>query len=625
MDVIYNTLAFLLFVTTACLCDAKANEFQLTILHTSTVTSAFEQFNSEGAKCSEQEAANGKCLGGVARRGTAIKDVRKERHSDLNVLLLDGGDQFVGEWYNYYEGNATAHFMNALEYDAMAIGNLEFTHGPDGLASFLKQARFNAVCSNLDVSEEPVLQGLFHKSVIKTIGGERIGIVGYTTQKTNEISQVRNANFTDAVQSVQEEVNVLRSQGINKIIVLGHTYGWIEDGNEALEIALHVPEVDIIVLGGANLFQCNDCSHVEEDMIEGFKEDPTYPMEIMPKHDSTERVLLVNGYLFGRYLGRLNVNFIDGKLTQWNGDPIRLDNTIKEDPSLLAEINAYADEIENAGNRLLGNTVVMLQGGPEWDQACRRRECNMGNLVADTMLWEYRKSLGIRKWSDVSMAVINAGAIRASIDKGEIRVRDVHEVLPFGNTFDAVEIKGKYIREMLEHSAAGYEDYSGRFLQVSGMRVTYNMTRDPYKNRVVKVMLKCIDCTTTAYQPLEDERVYKMAVSSFMRGGGDGYGMIKDNSFDYKIGDSGEYVMADYIRLETTISIGLEGRIRLGPDERKHSPKMVAFYVVIAVACFFILSCIVFTLIYRKRRQMKNAGSSSYLNLQQQQNIQTLK
>ena len=47
-------------------------------------------------------------------------------------------------------------------------------------------------------------------------------------------------------------------------------------------------------------------------------------------------------------------------------------------------------------------------------------------------------------------------------------MRDLVDVMPFSNTVDAVEIKGKYIREMLEFSVAGYEKYSGSFLQVAG-------------------------------------------------------------------------------------------------------------------------------------------------------------
>ncbi len=91
--------------------------FPLTILHTNDVHARVEQTNKYGAKCSDKDAASGKCYGGVARRKTAIDKIRKE---DKNVILLDGGDQFQGTlWFNVYKGNEARMFMNELNYTAM--------------------------------------------------------------------------------------------------------------------------------------------------------------------------------------------------------------------------------------------------------------------------------------------------------------------------------------------------------------------------------------------------------------------------------------------------------------------------------------------------------------------------
>ncbi len=62
--------------------------------------------------------------------------------------------------------------------------------GPRNLASFLHDAHFDAVSTNLNVSNEPVLQGLIHKSVVKSFNGELVGIVGYTFQRANETALV---------------------------------------------------------------------------------------------------------------------------------------------------------------------------------------------------------------------------------------------------------------------------------------------------------------------------------------------------------------------------------------------------------------------------------------------------
>lgn len=68
------------------------------------------------------------------------------------------------------------------------------------------------------------------------------------------------------------------------------------------------------------------------------------------------------------------------------------------------------------------------------------------------------------------------------------------------------------------------------------MEVTYDFTRDPYDNRVSAVTVRCTECNIPRMVPLEDDNIYKMVVTSFIGGGGDGYGMIKDNAMNYQSG-----------------------------------------------------------------------------------------
>ncbi len=91
--------------------------FDLTILHTNDVHGRLSQFDSATVRCSESSANAGECFGGVARIQTVAEHIRAERE---NVLLIDGGDQFQGtSWFQHYEGDAAAYFMNKLRYDAM--------------------------------------------------------------------------------------------------------------------------------------------------------------------------------------------------------------------------------------------------------------------------------------------------------------------------------------------------------------------------------------------------------------------------------------------------------------------------------------------------------------------------
>ena len=65
---------------------------------------------------------------------------------------------------------------------------------------------------------------------------------------------IGNSYFEDAVAAVQSEVDYLTSLEVNKIIILAHSWGYLEEV-EAYEITKSVPGVDILVMGGLNLLQ----------------------------------------------------------------------------------------------------------------------------------------------------------------------------------------------------------------------------------------------------------------------------------------------------------------------------------------------------------------------------------
>jgi 5'-nucleotidase len=99
-----------------------SNNFTLTVLHTNDVHARFDESTASGAVC--RNSTIFKCYGGVARRMTAVRQMR-QLHGP-NILLLDAGDQFQGTlWFYKHRGMAAAHFMNQLKYDAMVRTLLE--------------------------------------------------------------------------------------------------------------------------------------------------------------------------------------------------------------------------------------------------------------------------------------------------------------------------------------------------------------------------------------------------------------------------------------------------------------------------------------------------------------------
>ena len=98
-------------------------------------------------------------------------------------------------------------------------------------------------------------------------------------------------------------------------------------------------------------------------------------------------------------------------------------------------------------------------------------------------------------------------------------------VLPFESSFDSFSLKGEFICATFEHSASDLEAKNGRFLQVSGIQVTYNMDAE-VGSRVCGV---CVLREYEVYEVLDDEASYSMVVAKYPADGGDGYSTIANN------------------------------------------------------------------------------------------------
>ena len=231
--------AFLLAANTS----ALAGTLDLTILHTNDEHGRLAATPSFGSICTPEHKAENKCRGGAARLAGAISAVRT---AGGNVLLLDAGDQFQGTlFYTHYKGQAAAQVMNRLGYDAMAVGNHEFDDGPVVLARFAKRIKFPLLSSNTDISADTHLAGLVAPWAVIERGGERVGVIGLTTEETPNISSPGpDIRFSKVARALKDVVASIEKMGINKIIALGHV-GYGRD----MEMARTINGIDIIVGG----------------------------------------------------------------------------------------------------------------------------------------------------------------------------------------------------------------------------------------------------------------------------------------------------------------------------------------------------------------------------------------
>jgi 2',3'-cyclic-nucleotide 2'-phosphodiesterase (5'-nucleotidase family) len=191
----------------------------------------------------------------------------------------------------------------------------------------------------------------------------------------------------------------------------------------------------------------------------------------------------------------------------------------------------------------------------------------------------------VEAFTDTTIAFINDGGVRADIEKGEITGEDIFFVLPFSNIVDKVTIKGEDIKQLLEDYASQLcptaDCYAPTFLQMSGLRVVYDVFEDNMGNRVSTMQVKCSN--GEEWCDMEMSEVYAVALPSFLANGGawrvyDFSGVI----IEHTAGTQTDYeVFEQYVVANTPINVVIEGRITInyGVDDNsaRQLPVQVMF------------------------------------------------
>ncbi|XP_015191733.1 PREDICTED: apyrase-like [Polistes dominula] len=507
--------------------------FELSIIHLNDFHARFQQTNPDSSICHRGQEND--CVGGIARVYTAVNQLKKERP---NAIFLNAGDHYQGTlWYNVHRWNVTATFMNMLPHDALTLGNHDFDDKIAGVVPFLKAMKAPVIVTNIDDSEEPSIQGLYKNSTIIERGGKKIGIIGVILSTTNTISRTEKLRFLDEVDSVNEEAQKLKNQGVDIIIALTHC-----GLNIDRIMAANCPLLDVIVGGHSHTFLYSG----KPPFIDLPEDD--YP--VIVKQENTNRtVLIVQAGAFTKYLGNLTVWFDEqGEVADWEGNPILLDYTIEEDPDILKALVPWQKDVDAMAWKQVGKTKVFL------DSKCKGKQCNLGNFITDAMVDAFVDMAENKTyWTYAAISCTNTGGIRASITDYTVDITygDLMMVQPFENTWDTVEITGSSIKYLLENE---------RIMLWSGLKVIYNMTKNA-PNRLVDVKIRCRACEVPRYEDLADDEWYRIVVPSFLYNGGDNIKIFKEMGRNHKVGSYDIDLFEKYVQKMSPIIAETDNRV----------------------------------------------------------------
>jgi len=461
-------------------------------------------------------------MGGISRIATVFKQLKIENPSTVTVST---GDDLMNRFFHIFKGKAILSLMSDAGYDLYAFGNHEFDKGSEVLAQALESTSFQTICSDLDVSNS-TLKGKCQPYIIKDLDGVKVGFFSLMTENLALVTRERNVTvISDNVTTAKKMVAFLTEKGANVIVALSHI-GYKED----VKLAKQVKGIDLIFGGHSH--------------------------DYVKKIGHANKTAIVNGGEKGSQIVKVdipvtkNLKVLHKEVTMTK---IPIPASIVVDKDIEAKVIGYVDQFPDS--IILGRTET------EWNMSkdeLRKSESTVADMINDLM----------RKQFKVEIVLNNAGAFRGQkvYKVGPITDTMLKEIDEFGNYAYILRLKGTYLKEVLERSAATYDD--GGFLQISGLKYRITLPRQSQvieDRKIIKKGERVDDIKILIdgkWQPLDLNREYIILSNSFIvNEEGDGYFWFNKYGTDLKNTYSTFYtIMVDFLSKKKVLNPGEKDR-----------------------------------------------------------------
>jgi 2',3'-cyclic-nucleotide 2'-phosphodiesterase (5'-nucleotidase family) len=475
-----------------------------------------------------------------------------------NTLILAGGDNYIPGPFaaagtdaavaaTHTRGNnpfaADIEIHNRIGVEASTVGNHEFDFGTNAFSDAINDTNFPYLSSNLDFSGDSGISARYQETVgtggleeaasvtkkvvpscVVTKGGQKIGLVGVTTQIIEGISStggvevkgfagdgLETNNMALLASQVQPVINDLLSQGVNKIVLMAH----LQQITFEQQLAPLLTGVDIVLAAGSNtrLGDSNDVAVAFTGHAADFAGN--YPIYTAGA-DGFPTVIVNTDNEF-TYLGRLVADFdangvlivpnltaniaVNGAYAAttanaaaaWGVAEVDLLTSAAFAPgSKGARVKQITDAVQGVitvkDSDIHGYTDVYLEGERAF---VRREETNLGDITADANIGALRSIIG---GTAPIVSLKNGGGIRAAIGSvavgsgeklpplanpavgkpaGGVSQLDIENSLRFNNRLIAFDTTPTGLKNILEHGVALWPN-EGRFPQIGGVAFAWN-------------------------------------------------------------------------------------------------------------------------------------------------------
>ncbi|MBX3593155.1 bifunctional metallophosphatase/5'-nucleotidase [Sphingomonas sp.] len=474
--------------------------------------------------------------GGAAYFATVVK--RLKAQAKYSVVVAAGDLTSASPLpSSLFLDEPTVTAMNMIGLEITSTGNHEFDRGTAELLR-LQKGGCEKLTNRQPCQLEPFkgaaytyLSGntvradgssLLPGTTIKRFGTGKnaitIGFIGLTTRMTAtyvDPAGIKGYSFADEAETANRLVPALKAQGADAIVVLVHEGGYPARTDQPEKCdGLSGPIVDIV----------NRLDPAIDLVVSGHTHR-AYVCE-MPKGDAARPVLLTSAGNYGPFLTDITLTFdpVTKKLmaksarqvvVQGDGNlsaagpikPVAAFPTVPADPAVAALVARYVKAAGPMANKVVGRASAAI----DRDEDSEIRESPLGLLVADAQLAATRKD-------GAQLSLMNPGGLRASLTPdpdGTVTYGDLYAVQPFGNNLQVMEFTGAQLRAVLEQQFSNID--GPKVLFTSGLTYSFDQSK-PEGQRIIAPMV--------AGQPLRDDATYRVALSTFLGGGGDGFSTL---------------------------------------------------------------------------------------------------
>lgn len=433
--------------------------------------------------------------------------------TSADKLKLSSGDDGLGE--DPILSKAVSKLLDIIGITKRENGNHEFDVKPSAHAEIAKNAKYQELGAiNIHIKPDSALQNVLVSSAIEEHNGNKYGIVGIGPSDMDKRlksgvskSDLAVDDVETTIVNLQKEVDKLKAQGVNKIILLSHS-GYTNE----IKIAQETSGIDVI-LGGH--------SH---DLIKDIKAGKN-----MFYNKDGEPVIITQAGKDGEHFGILNLEFDSNgiiKSAQNNVIPtknfnrtLHVKHTVESiigKPEYVGVINSAPKTPENR----------LIENNPH------------GNFLVDAM----RKELG------TDLALLNAANIRGCFEKGRTDSRKISEITPFKNNLMIAEVSEKEIVDAIKLGGKSFLDPWNKpgLVLVSGLQYTMNDKGELLKLAYVDDNGKVTPIDINNPNP---DKKLRVAMDDFYGTGGDGFSMLnkKDKAEAFYDFDK-DKLACDYIK-----------------------------------------------------------------------------